>query len=135
MRKQPRIAAAFAAFLLSTGMVAVDLAVTAQPAGAATYRRSYRRYASRYAARPQAPATAENLARLRQCESGGDYARRSGNGYYGAYQFSPSTWRSLGFVGLPSDAPSDVQDQAAAKLQARSGWAQWPGCTRALGLR
>jgi hypothetical protein len=132
MRKQPRIAAAFAAFLLSTGMVAVDLAATAQPAGAATFRRSnYRRYSFR----PQAPATAENFARLRQCESGGDYARRSGNGYYGAYQFSPATWRSLGFAGLPSDAPADVQDQAATKLQVRSGWRQWPGCTRALGLR
>ncbi|HZQ27921.1 MAG TPA: transglycosylase family protein [Acidimicrobiales bacterium] len=131
MRKQHRIAATAAAFLLSTGMVAVDLVATAQPASAATYRRPRRRYIPR----PQAPATAANFARLRQCESGGNYATRTGNGYYGAYQFSPRTWRSLGFTGLPSDASPDVQDAAAAKLQARSGWAQWPACSRALGLR
>jgi hypothetical protein len=71
---------------------------------------------------------------LRMCESGGNYAEDSGNGYYGAYQFSLSTWYGLGFTGLPSDAPPAVQDEAAAELQARSGWAQWPSCSAQLGL-
>ncbi|WP_242424920.1 transglycosylase family protein, partial [Frankia sp. EI5c] len=31
---------------------------------------------------------------LRQCESGGNYTANTGNGYHGAYQFSPTTWRS-----------------------------------------
>jgi Transglycosylase-like domain len=73
-------------------------------------------------------------AELRQCESGGNYATNTGNGYYGAYQFSATTWHGLGFTGLPSDAPPAVQDEAAVELQARSGWGQWPACSEALGL-
>jgi hypothetical protein len=71
---------------------------------------------------------------LRMCESGDNYSTNTGNGYYGAYQFSLSTWYGLGFSGLPSDAPPAVQDQAAAELQARSGWGQWPQCAAELGL-
>src|SRR3954470_9297901 len=80
-------------------------------------------------------ASADDFARLRMCESGGNYHTNTGNGYYGAYQFSLSTWRSLGYSGRPSDATPEVQDQAAAQLQARSGWGQWPACSRAAGLR
>lgn len=73
-------------------------------------------------------------AELRQCESGGDYADDTGNGYYGAYQFSLGTWESLGYSGLPSDASPAEQDAAAQQLQARSGWGQWPVCSQELGL-
>jgi hypothetical protein len=74
-------------------------------------------------------------ARLRQCESGGRYDRNSGNGFYGAYQFLPSTWRSLGFGGMPHEAAPEVQDAAARKLQTRGGWGQWPACSRRIGAR
>jgi hypothetical protein len=83
------------------------------------------------------PATAPSTgvwAELRQCESGGDYSIDTGNGYYGAYQFSAATWHGLGYPGLPNQAPPAVQDQAAARLQARSGWGQWPECSQKLGL-
>ncbi len=73
--------------------------------------------------------------RLRNCEAGGRYDRNSGNGYYGAYQFSAGTWRNLGYKGLPHEAPPGVQDEAARKLQARSGWGQWPACARRIGAR
>jgi len=73
-------------------------------------------------------------AELRQCESGGDYSIDTGNGYYGAYQFSAGTWHGLGYPGLPNQAAPAVQDQAAQRLQARSGWGQWPACSRKLGL-
>ncbi len=76
-----------------------------------------------------------SLAKLRQCESGGRYDLNTGNGYYGAYQFSASTWTRLGFTGLPHQAPPATQDDAARKLQAKSGWGQWPACARKLGLR
>ncbi len=71
---------------------------------------------------------------LRDCESGDDYSINTGNGYYGAYQFALSTWLGLGYTGLPSDAAPAVQDQAAVRLQARSGWGQWPACSAKLGL-
>ncbi|HEV7865514.1 MAG TPA: transglycosylase family protein [Acidimicrobiia bacterium] len=73
--------------------------------------------------------------RLRNCEAGGRYQANSGNGYYGAYQMSAGTWRSLGYGGLPHQAPPEVQDQAARKLRSRSGWGQWPACSRRIGAR
>ena len=69
-----------------------------------------------------------------QCESDGNYGDDTGNGYYGAYQFTLGTWRSLGLGGLPSQASPAEQDQAAQQLQARRGWGQWPSCSRRLGL-
>jgi hypothetical protein len=138
MRKQPRIAAALAAFLLSSGMIAADLAATATPAAAATTGRYHRRYhhtSRSRGVRRQAPPTAENFARLRQCEAGGNYSAATGNGYYGAYQFNASTWHALGFLGLPSQASPATQDEAAQRLQAVRGWQPWPGCSRHLGLR
>jgi hypothetical protein len=74
-------------------------------------------------------------AKLRRCESGGRYDINTGNGFSGAYQFLPSTWRGLGYMGLPHQAPPEVQDEAARKLQARSGWGQWPVCSRRIGAR
>ncbi len=62
---------------------------------------------------------------IRQHESGGNYATNTGNGYYGAYQFSLATWRGIGGTGSPSQAPPAVQDAMAQKLQQRSGWGQW----------
>ena len=82
-----------------------------------------------------AAPTGDVWARLRQCESRGRYDINTGNGFYGAYQFHPRTWRGLGYPGLPHQAPPEMQDQAARKLQARSGWGQWPACSRRLGLR
>ncbi len=78
------------------------------------------------------------LACVRQRESHGQYNINTGNGYYGAYQFSQSTWnntaRHAGRGDLVGRAPSSVspadQDAMAAHLygwQGRSPWAG-PGC-------
>jgi hypothetical protein len=72
---------------------------------------------------------------LRDCESNNDYAENTGNGYYGAYQFSLDTWTAVGYSGLPSQASPAVQDAAANKLLTRAGWRSWPGCSYRLGLR
>lgn len=72
--------------------------------------------------------TASQLYALRMCESGGNYGINTGNGYYGAYQFSLSTWRSLGYSGYPNQASPATQDAAVRKLYARSGWSPWPVC-------
>ena len=71
---------------------------------------------------------------LAQCESGGNPTTNTGNGYYGLYQFSLSTWQAVGGSGLPSEASAAEQTQRAQILQARSGWGQWPACARQLGL-
>lgn len=84
---------------------------------------------------PSASAAApDDFARLRMCESGGNYATNTGNGYYGAYQFNLQTWQGMGNTGLPSDATPAEQDAQAAILQAARGWQPWPACSRKLGL-
>ena len=71
---------------------------------------------------------------LRRCESSDNYAENTGNGFYGAYQFSPTTWTGLGYPGRPDLESPAMQDEAAMKLQAQAGWGQWPACAAALGL-
>jgi hypothetical protein len=77
---------------------------------------------------------AADFAALRDCESSGNYQDNTGNGYYGAYQFSLSTWLGLGESGLPSTAAPAVQDAAAYELYRQRGWAPWPACSAILGL-
>lgn len=79
-------------------------------------------------------ATANDLYRLRMCESGGNYAINTGNGFYGAYQFDQGTWSGLGLSGRPDYAAPSVQDGAVYKLQSQRGWQPWPACSRKLGL-
>ena len=67
-------------------------------------------------------------AALRNCESSGNYATDTGNGFYGAYQFDLSTWASLGYGGLPSSASPATQDAAAQQLYAERGSEPWPTC-------
>jgi uncharacterized protein YabE (DUF348 family) len=77
------------------------------------------------------------LLALRTCESGGNYSDDTGNGYYGAYQFSLGTWERLGLTGLPSSAPPAVQDQAIVENTNRSGGgiaSQNPGCYEKTGI-
>jgi uncharacterized protein YabE (DUF348 family) len=80
---------------------------------------------------------AEWLYKLRTCESGGNYQDDTGNGYYGAYQFSLGTWERLGYSGLPSNASPETQDTAIIQnTNASSGGiaSQNPGCYYKEGL-
>lgn len=75
-------------------------------------------------------------AALARCESGGNPSIVSSNGkYHGLYQFTVQTWRAVGGSGLPSQASASEQTMRAKILQQRSGWGQWPACSRKLGLR
>lgn len=76
---------------------------------------------------------------LGNCESGMTASRNSGNGYYGAFQFSPGTWRSMGTAYERADmAPLEVQIDTTQRLVSRSSiYTQFPGCAakmRAAGL-
>jgi resuscitation-promoting factor RpfA len=115
--KPSKAAPVIAAGTLTTGLVAIDAAVLSTSALA------------------NAAPTYENFERLAQCESGGRWNINTGNGYYGGLQFSAATWRSVGMGGLPHQHSKDQQIQAGIRLQQRSGWGQWPACSRKLGLR
>ncbi|HEX7259901.1 MAG TPA: transglycosylase family protein [Candidatus Saccharimonadia bacterium] len=81
-----------------------------------------------------APVGDDAFAQLRYCEAGGIYDRNSGNGYYGAYQYSISTWNNYGGYARADLAPAAVQDEKAHADVARRGFTPWPSCARRLGL-
>ncbi len=73
--------------------------------------------------------------RLAQCESGGNWAINTGNGYYGGLQFNVGTWQSYGGTGLPSENSRETQIAIATKVRnASGGYGAWPGCAASLGL-
>ncbi len=76
--------------------------------------------------------------RLAQCESGGNWAINSGNGYYGGLQFDKSTWSSHGgdrYAPYPHQASREEQIAVAQKVRnARGGYGAWPACSARLGL-
>jgi len=69
-----------------------------------------------------------NWLALRNCESGNDYQRNTGNGYSGAYQFLDSTWQAMGGTGSAWQAPPAEQDMRARMLLEAYGDEQWPAC-------
>lgn len=75
---------------------------------------------------------------LAECESGGDWAIDTGNGYFGGLQFSAGTWRAVGgeeFAPMAHEATREQQIAAAERVLAEQGWGAWPSCSRQLGLR
>jgi hypothetical protein len=68
------------------------------------------------------------LAAIRECESDNDYTADTGNGFYGAYQFSLDTWEHMGGTGEPHEAPPAEQDRIAAKVLREQGSRAWPNC-------
>ena len=71
--------------------------------------------------------TEQHWYNLRFCESTNNYRAESANGlFYGAYQFEPRTWRTVGGTGNPAHAPPEEQDARARLLYARRGDQPWP---------
>ncbi|MFB4296125.1 transglycosylase family protein [Actinomadura sp. NTSP31] len=88
---------------------------------------------------PKAAATGAaarlNWSGLANCESHGNPKAVNPSGYYGLYQFSMSSWASVGGTGRPSDASAAEQTYRAQLLYNRvSGrWqGQWPVCGKFL---
>ena len=82
----------------------------------------------------QVPSTIsdEALTYLGNCEAGMNPTRNSGNGYFGAFQFSYGTWKSLNTGYERADlAPLEVQKAAVQQLLSRSSiYHQFPACAR-----
>ena len=75
---------------------------------------------------------------IAQCESGGNWAINTGNGYQGGLQFSPSTWAGHGGTAYAPTADQATREQQIAiaeRVQASQGWGAWPACTARLGIR
>ncbi len=81
---------------------------------------------------------------VRECESRGDYAINTGNGFYGAYQFTVSSWNWVtgrigrqDLVGVRPDraapADQDTVAQALAFEVSGGGLRHWPVCGRRYG--
>ena len=88
----------------------------------------------------EVPPVSEGAAwdALAQCESGGNWAINTGNGYYGGVQFDQNTWERQG--GLRYAARADLatreeQIAIATITQSRQGWGAWPVCSSRVGVR
>ncbi len=83
--------------------------------------------------------TDEAINYLGTCEAGMNPSKNTGNGYYGAFQFSYGTWKSMNSGYERADlAPIEVQKAAVKQLLQRSSiFSQFPGCAakmRSTGL-
>ncbi len=64
------------------------------------------------------------------CESGGNWAINTGNGYYGGLQFAMGTWQSHGGSGMPHHASRAEQIRVAENVMQTQGIGAWPTCGR-----
>jgi uncharacterized protein YabE (DUF348 family) len=63
------------------------------------------------------------------CESGGNWATNTGNGYYGGLQFSLATWQAYGGTSRPDLTSREYQISIAEKVAAAAGgYGAWPHC-------
>jgi peptidoglycan hydrolase-like protein with peptidoglycan-binding domain len=75
--------------------------------------------------------------RVAQCESGGNWAINSGNGYYGGLQFSFGTWKGFGgqkYASTANQATKAQQIEIARAVLKVQGPGAWPVCSVRAGL-
>jgi len=83
---------------------------------------------------PEPPASGNTGAwdRIAACESGGNWAANTGNGYYGGLQFSHGTWAAFGGTAYAENAHQASKAQQIAIAEkvraARGGYGDWPVC-------
>jgi resuscitation-promoting factor RpfB len=73
---------------------------------------------------------------LSRCESGGNWAINTGNGFYGGVQFDQNTWERQGglrYAPRADLATRDEQIAIAEVTRARQGWGAWPVCSGRVG--
>ncbi|EGD54234.1 transglycosylase family protein [Gordonia neofelifaecis] len=76
-------------------------------------------------------ATDSEWDQVAQCESGGNWAINTGNGYQGGLQFSPSTWAAHGGTQYAPSADQATREQQIAvgeRVLATQGKGAWPTC-------
>ncbi len=81
-------------------------------------------------------ATDEQWDAVAGCESGGNWAINTGNGYHGGLQFSQGTWAAHGggeFAAAANQATREQQIAVAERVLATQGRGAWPVCGHGLG--
>jgi resuscitation-promoting factor RpfA len=81
-------------------------------------------------------ATDEQWDAVAGCESGGNWAINTGNGYRGGLQFSQGTWAAHGggeFASSANQATREQQIAVAERVLATQGRGAWPVCGHGLG--
>ncbi len=82
-------------------------------------------------------APASTWDKVAQCESTGNWAINSGNGFYGGLQFTNSTWAAFGGTSYAPRADLATKAQqinVAEKVLASQGPGAWPVCSVKAGL-
>ena len=79
-------------------------------------------------AAPASAAGTHNWDGVAQCESSGNWAANTGNGFFGGLQFTMSTWHAFGGSGSPVDASKSEQVRVAENVLAGQGVGAWPVC-------
>jgi resuscitation-promoting factor RpfA len=106
-RKQSRVVRGVAKIALAGAVIGVPLTIAATPA---------------------ANASSVNWDAVAKCESGGNWATNTGNGFYGGLQFTMSTWHANGGSGSPQNASRSQQIAVANRVLATQGIHAWPVC-------
>jgi resuscitation-promoting factor RpfA len=78
-----------------------------------------------------AQASSVNWDAVAQCESGGNWAINTGNGFSGGLQFTHSTWLAYGggaYAPYAYEASRAAQIAVAEKVLAGQGIGAWPVC-------
>jgi resuscitation-promoting factor RpfA len=83
-------------------------------------------------ASPASAAPDSTWDAVAQCESTGNWAINTGNGYHGGLQFTDSTWAANGgtaYAAHAEDATRTQQIAVAENVLASQGWGAWPVCS------
>lgn len=110
-RRQSRVVRGVAKIALAGAVIGVPLTIAATPANASSV----------------------NWDAIAHCESGGNWATNTGNGYYGGLQFTQSTWRANGGTGSPQNASRAEQIRVAERVLQTQGIGAWPVCGKYAG--
>lgn len=85
----------------------------------------------RVAVAAPAPSSGVNWDAIAACESGGNWAINTNNGFYGGLQFTHSTWLGYGggaYANNANLASREAQIAIAEKVLAGQGIGAWPVC-------
>lgn len=71
---------------------------------------------------------------IAECESHGDWAIDTSNGYFGGIQFSLRSWYAVGGRGNPAHTSKLEQIYRGVLLRRLQGWGAWPQCRKVAGV-